>query len=146
MKRILSILCGAILSAFSASPDAPQTRLNPTVKQIVDSISEQRIRATLERLESFGTRYVLSAQDDPVHGIGAAKRWIHDEFKGYSPRLEVSYQNFTVKKGARQGQIIRDVELSNVVAVLPGTIHKDRYVLVTGHYDSGRVDPQNIHG
>ena len=136
MKRVLSILCCAIFSAFSASPDAPQTRVNPTVKQIVDSISEQRIAATLERLEGFGTRYVLSAQDDPVHGIGAAKRWIHDELKGYSPRLEVSYQNFTVKKGARQGQIIRDVELSNVVAVLPGTIHKDRYVLVTGHYDS----------
>jgi Zn-dependent M28 family amino/carboxypeptidase len=56
--------------------------------------------------------------------------------QSYSPRLEVSYQDFTVKKGARQGQIIRDVDLSNVIAVLPGTIHKDRYVLVTGHYDS----------
>jgi putative aminopeptidase FrvX len=79
---------------------------------------------------------VLSAQDDPLHGIGAAKRWIHDELQSYSPRLELSYQNFTVKKSARQGRIIRDVELSNVIAVLPGTIQKDRYVLVTGHYDS----------
>ena len=79
---------------------------------------------------------MLSAQDDPLHGIGAAKRWIHDELQSYSPRLEVSYQDFAVKKGARQGQIIRDVELSNIVAVLPGTIHKDRYVLVTAHYDS----------
>ena len=122
--------------ALSAFPDAPETRLNPTVKQIVDLISEQRIKAILEKLEGFGTRYVLSAQDDPIHGIGAAKRWIHDELKRYSARLEVSYQNFTVKKGARQGQIVRDVELSNIVAVLPGTIHKDRYVLVTAHYDS----------
>jgi hypothetical protein len=120
-------------SVFS---QAPETRLNPIVKQIVDAISEQRIKATLEKLEGFGTRYVLSAQDDPVHGIGAAKRWIHDELQSYSPRLEVTYQNFMVKKGARQGQIIRDVELSNVVAVLPGTIHRDRYVLVTAHYDS----------
>ncbi len=71
-----------------------------------------------------------------MHGIGAAKRWIHDQMQSYSPRLEVTYQNFTVKQGARQGQIIRDVELSNVVAVLPGTIHKDHYVLVTAHYDS----------
>src|SRR5207302_2359115 len=30
----------------------------------------------------------------------------------------------------------RDVDLANVVAVLPGTIYKDRYVLVTAHYDS----------
>jgi hypothetical protein len=56
--------------------------------------------------------------------------------KSYSPRLEVSYQDFTIKKGARQGQIIRDVELSNVLAILPGTVHSDFYVLVTGHYDS----------
>ena len=126
---------GPLFAAFSFAQQ-PATRLNPIVKQIVDSISEERITAILKKLESFGTRYVLSAQDDPVHGIGAAKRWIHDEFQSYSPRLEVSYQNFAVKKGARQGQIIRDVELSNVVAVLPGTIHKDRYVLVTGHYDT----------
>ena len=145
MKLALSILCVSIIPGRPAFPQAPETRLNPTVKQIVDSISEQRIAATLEKLEGFGTRYVLSAQDDPVHGIGAAKRWIHDEFQSYSPRLEVSYQNFTVKKGARQGQIIRDVELSNVVAVLPGTIHKDRYVLVTAHYDSVAFDPETIH-
>lgn len=136
MNRVLSILCVCIFFGRSASPQAPETRLHPTVKEIVASISEQRIAATLKTLEGFGTRYVLSSQDDPVHGIGAAKRWIHDEFENYSTRLEVSYQNFTIKKGARQGQIIRDVDLSNVVAVLPGTIHKDRYVLVSGHYDS----------
>src|SRR5438105_2714397 len=135
MKRALSILCVSIVFGRSAFSQAPETRLNPTVKQI-DSISEQRIAATLKKLERFGTRYVLSSQDDPLHGIGAAKQWIHDELQDYSKRLEVSYQNFTVKKGAARGQVIRDVELSNVVAVLPGTIHKDRYVLVTGHYDS----------
>jgi len=92
--------------------------------------------ATLQKLESFGTRYVLSSQDDAAHGIGAAKRWIHDELKTYSPRLEVYYQDFTLKKGARQGQIIRDVDLSNVVAVLPGTIHPERFILMTARYDS----------
>ena len=128
-------LFALVLTGWAAA-QAPPTRLNPTVKQIVDTISQERIASNLKKLESFGTRYVLSPQDDPSHGIGAAKRWIHDELQGYSPRLEVSYQNFTVKKGARQGQIIRDVELSNIIAVLPGTTDKDRYVLVTGHYDS----------
>src|SRR3984957_13501369 len=136
MKRILLILCAAAIYAFPAAPQTPDTRINPTVRQIVDAISEQRMAATLRKLEGFGTRYVLSAQDDPAHGIGAAKRWIHDELKSYSPRLEVSYQDFTAKKGARQAQITPHAALSNIVAVLPGTIHKDRYVLVTGHYDS----------
>jgi hypothetical protein len=131
MRRFFAILW--VLPVFAQAPD---TRINPAVKQVVDAISEPRMEATLRKLESFGTRYVLSAQDDPAHGIGAAKQWIHDELKSYSPRLEVSYQDFRIKQGARQGQIIRDVDLSNVVAVLPGTIHRDRYILVTGHYDS----------
>jgi hypothetical protein len=130
------ILCLAALFAGSLFPQQPETRLNPAVKQIVDAISEERIAATLKKLEGFGTRYILSAQDDPAHGIGAAKRWIHDELVSYSPRLQVSYQNFSIKKGGRQGQVIRDVELSNIIAVLPGTVEKDHYVLVTGHYDS----------
>src|ERR1700690_2122130 len=115
MRRILSILCGYAVFAGPAFSDSPEAQLNPTVQKIVASISEQRIKANLEKLEGFGTRYVLSPQDDPVHGIGAAKRWIHDELESYSPRLSVSYQNFTVKKGARQGQIVRAVDLSNIV-------------------------------
>src|SRR3984957_19983804 len=136
MKPMRFILFLAAVFPVALFSQQPETRVNPTVKQIVDSISEERIAATLKKLEGFGTRYILSAQDDPAHGIGAAKKWIHDQLQDYSPRLQVSYQNFTVKKGGRRGQVIRDVDLSNIVAVLPGTTEKDRYVLVTGHYDS----------
>ncbi len=136
MKRIPSIFLLPALLISAALAQQPEARLNPAITQIVDAVSEQRIEATLKKLESFGTRYVLSAQDDPAHGIGAAKRWIHDELASYSSRLQVSYQDFTVKKGARRGQIIRDVDLSNIVAVLPGVIQKDRYVLISAHYDS----------
>jgi hypothetical protein len=136
MKRMPFTLSLAALFALRLFAQQPETRLNPAVKQIVDAISEERIAATLKKLEGFGTRYILSAQDDPAHGIGAAKHWIHDELQSYSPRLQVSYQDFNIKKGGRQGQVIRDVELSNIVAVLPGTAEKDHYVLVTGHYDS----------
>src|ERR1700722_8677712 len=136
MKPMRFILFLAAVFPVALFSQQPETRVNPTVKQIVDSISEERIAATLKTLESFGTRYILSSQDDPVHGIGAAKRWIHDQLQSYSPRLQVSYQNFNIKKGARRGQVIRDVDLSNIVAVLPGTTQKDRYVLVTAHYDT----------
>jgi hypothetical protein len=140
MNRVPSISCLALLFVFRSLAQQPTAMnpaaLNPTVKQIVDAVSEQRIAATLKKLEGFGTRYILSAQDDPVHGIGAAKRWIHDELQSYSPRLQVSYQNFSIKEGGRRGQIIRDVDLSNIVAVLPGGSEKDRYVLITAHYDS----------
>src|SRR5262249_12261992 len=52
----------------------------------------------------------------------------------YSPRLQVRFKKFRVKK---QGQrIFKDVDLWNVVAVLPGTKHPETQVFVSAHYDS----------
>ena len=80
---------------------------------------------------------MLSAQDDPAHGIGAAKRWIHDELAELQPAPAGELSKLHVsRKARRRGQVIRDVDLSNIVAVLPGTTQKDHYVLVTAHYDS----------
>ena len=121
---------------FPAFAQTPDTAVNPAVK--TDCGCRLGTAHGRDASQTRGLRHALCplAADDPAHGIGAAKRWIHDELQSYSPRLQVSYQDFTIKKGARQGQIIRDVELSNVVAILPGTIHRDHYVLVTAHYDS----------
>src|SRR6266852_1317144 len=96
----------AICALLVAVPGAAQTqppKINPGVKQIVAAISEERIAATLRKLESFGTRHTLSPQDDPAQGIGAAMRWLHDQFQSYSPRLEVSYQPFTIQRGGAAG-------------------------------------------
>lgn len=129
--RFFAIVCVLALSCFGADK-----RKNPGVEKIVSGISESRMEATLKKLEAFGTRYVMSDQDHPTKGIGAAKRWLHDELKSYSPRLQVEYDVFTLKKGSGRNAILHDVELANVVAILPGTISKDRCVLVTAHYDS----------
>jgi len=132
-------LRGRVLVAFAlycgveALAQPPLSRLNPTIKQIVDQVSEERIGAIMKKLESFGTRYVGSEQDSETHGIGGAQRWIQSEFQSYSPKLQVSLDKFQVKKSQR---LPKDVELANVVAILPGTIDKDRYVMIGGHYDS----------
>ena len=51
--------------------------------------------------------------------------------KGYSPKLQVSFDTYKV---ATQGRITRDVELRNVMAVLPG--RSPRRIYVSGHYDT----------
>ena len=72
-------------------------------------MSEARIKAIIEKLVSFGTRNTMSNADDPVRGVGAARQWILDEMKSYSPRLQVSFDKYRVKK---QGQrIFKDVDL-----------------------------------
>ena len=76
---------------------------------------------TLKKLEGFGTRYILSAQDDPSHGIGAAKRWIHDELAGYSPRLRVAtIENYRIKMVDGEARRFAMWVCRTHVAVLPG--------------------------
>jgi hypothetical protein len=131
--RVPALALALVFCGSEAPAQPPLTSLNPTVKQIVDQVSEERIGAVMKRLESFGTRYVGSEQDSDTHGIGGAQRWIFEQFKSCSPKLEVSLDKFTVKKSQR---LAKDTDLANVVAVLPGGIDKDRYVIISGHYDS----------
>jgi hypothetical protein len=111
--------------------------VNPDVSRVVSDVSEERIAETLKKLESFGTRNLLSSAKDPLRGIGAARQWIYDQLHGYSPRLEVSFDQYRVKKiEGSNSRVPRDVDLYNIVAVLPGTIHPEQRVLVTAHYDT----------
>jgi peptidase M28-like protein len=105
--------------------------VDPRVVKMIASISEERLGAVLKRLESFETRSTLSSVDSPSRGIGAARQWIFDEMKSYSPRLEVSFDSHRVPK---QGRITREVDLRNVMAVLPG--RTPRRIYVSGHYDT----------
>ena len=76
----------------------------------------------------------MSNPDDPNRGVGAARNWILKEVQSYSPRLQVRFEKFRVKK---QGQrIFKDVDLYNVIAVLPGKKMPETQVWVSGHYDS----------
>jgi hypothetical protein len=131
-NRIQALVAGLLL-AVPLSSQVPPSGLNPAVQRVVSEVSKQRIAEIMRKLESFGTRHVMSAKDDPQQGIAAAARWISSEFQGYSPRLEVRSQPFTVK---RAGAYAADAELSNVIAVLPGTTQRDRFVIVSAHYDS----------
>src|ERR1039457_3607076 len=95
-----------LVSAAVFTVSGQDKPINPRVTEIVDAVSQERIGEMLKKLESFGTRNIFSSQDDPEHGIGAARRWIYDQFRGYSPRLQVGYDTWRVKK---KGHIIRDV-------------------------------------
>ena len=130
-------LCGC-----AALPAAGQYKtVNPQVAKIVSEVSEDRIAEIQKKLGSFGTRNIFSSQDDSVRGVGAARKWIYEQFRGYSPRLEVSFDQYKLKKDDSRGsRITADVDLYNVVAVLPGTGNGEQRIIVSGHYDSVVID------
>jgi hypothetical protein len=132
--RRLVITIALVLACLAPAPRllaADPGQRDPRVEKILSQISEARLTEILQKLGSFGTRSTLSSTDSPTRGIGAARQWIFDEMKKSSARLQVSFDTYQVPKG---GRITRDIELRNVMAVLPGK--SARRVYVSGHYDS----------
>jgi acetylornithine deacetylase/succinyl-diaminopimelate desuccinylase-like protein len=129
-----ALLISLVLLALTNSPsaqDTPRPDADPRIEKLVAAISEERLRQIEEKLTSFGTRHTLSDTNSPGRGIGAARQWIFDELRRSHSRLNISFDSYRL---ARQGRITREVELRNVLAVLPG--RTPRRIYVTAHYDS----------
>lgn len=116
---------------------------DPRITEIAKAVPAARMEATVRKLVSFGTRHTLSDTVSATRGIGAARRWIKAEFDGIAAGcggcLEVQY-NRGLAKAAPGSRVTADVELVNVVAIQRGRKYPDRYVLITGHYDSRASD------
>lgn len=130
-----------ILAAIALQPPPP--RIDPRLHDIARSVTPAAMESTIRRLVGFGTRHTFSDTVSTTRGIGAARRWIKAEFDaiaaGCGGCLEVRYDRGMLK-AAPERRIARDAELVNVVAIQRGQRHPDRYVLITGHYDSRASD------
>ena len=142
----------AVLALPTHAADVPTVgRRDARISAALTQVSATQIRATIDKLVSFGTRSTLSAQDPASiaagHGIGAAREWIKSEFERYSHDcggcLEVKLDSFVQQPMERMRE---PTPLANVYAVLKGTDARaaTHVVLVTGHYDSRNSDTFDI--
>ena len=130
--RTSMVAVAAVVAVASVRPmTAQQGDLDPGIVKLVASVSEERLGVVLKKLESFETRSTLSSTASTTRGIGAARQWIFDEMKSYSPKLQVGFDTYQVLP---QGRITREVELRNVMAILPG--RSPRRIYISGHYDT----------
>lgn len=135
---MLNFILAAFLCLLASAPAVAQYKMvNPKIAKIVSEVSSEHIAEIQKKLESFETRNIFSSQTSPTRGVGAARKWIYEQFRSYSPRLEVSFDEHRLKKDDSPGsRVPSDVDLYNVVAVLPGAGNREQRVIVSGHYDS----------
>ncbi|HEX6135839.1 MAG TPA: M20/M25/M40 family metallo-hydrolase [Longimicrobiales bacterium] len=140
-----AILMSCVLPAAgraqqNASANAVPPARDARIYAIINDVSAERIGDDIRTLAGFGTRNTLSDTLSDTRGIGAARRWIKAEFDRISAAcggcLEVSYQSSIVKARPQGAQDTIDVNVVNVIAVLRGTTHPDRYVIMAGDIDS----------
>jgi len=130
MKRTIGAAVFVTLCAIGRIASAQE--VDARITQLVTAVSQDRLSAILRKLQSFETRSSLSSLDSTTRGAGAAREWILQEMRGYSPKLQVSFDAYTVPpQGPR---ITRQIDLRNVMAVLPG--RSPRRIYISGHYDT----------
>jgi hypothetical protein len=96
-----------------------------------------KLRTTVDKLVSFGTRHTLSSATDPKRGIGAARNWVAGEFSKLGLTVERPSKRFDGPR-APDGVIVE-----NVLAIQRGTGDPNHVVIVAGHIDSRVSDPMN---
>ena len=144
MKKILIILFTVIFSHTYSQ--------NTFLYEIIENVSEDRIENDIKKLVSFGTRHTLSDTISKTRGIGAARRWIKEEFENISKQcngcLEVFYEKSYVTKdtyneSSPRQRIIFPTWIYNVVAIQRGKKYPNRYIIMSGDIDSRISDPTN---
>lgn len=140
----VALSSAALLSiSFSQAQSAPPGEVLP-LYDIAAAPSSERIMSDIETLVNFGTRHTASDAESDSRGIGAARRWIFDEFERISDScngcLEVIYVGETVS-GERR--VPDAVEIVSVLAIQRGALDPDRMVLMSGDIDSRVSDVMN---
>jgi len=134
----------------SAWPPGPGNRIRPQapsreLREILNDLDENRLRAVVQKLTTFGTRHTLSSQTDPVRGIGAARDWIFAAMQEIAAASNgtatVQMQGFTQPVSPN---IPTPTVITNVIATIRGSVTPNRIFVITGHYDSRVTDLANF--
>lgn len=139
----LSLLFVMLFSGMALS----QTLQMEVLRDIGAAPSAERIEADIAKLVSFDTRHTLSDTTSDTEGIGAARRWLKEEFERISADcggcLEVFYVRDYV---GGENRIPEPVEIVNVIAIQRGTADPNRFVVMSGDIDSrvsGSMDSES---
>jgi Zn-dependent M28 family amino/carboxypeptidase len=130
LNRIILPLALLSTTALAQQPPRPEALLN----QVAAQVSQQRLRADIQKLVGFGTRHTLSSQTDPKRGIGASVRWAEAELK------KTGLQTLQTCETVTGRRIPTPTRLCNAVAVQRGTERPNDVVIITGHIDSRVTD------
>jgi hypothetical protein len=133
--RMPAILLPALLLPTAVTAATPQ--------EIADEVSQQRIRAVVEKLVSFGTRHTLSSQTDPKRGIGAALKWTEEEFGRYSRACGNCLRIVKPSDTVTGRRVPVPTKVTNVMAIQRGSVDPNRVVIISGHIDSRVTDVMN---
>ena len=127
-----------VQAQYETAPPPPE---DPRIHDIVEAVSAERLEADIRTLAGFGTRHTLSDTTSDTRGIGAARRWVKDQYEQIAADcggcLEIVEQRFVV---GGEDRIPNETTVVNMLAIQRGTTHPNRYIIMSGDIDSRASD------
>ncbi len=119
-------------------PDVGATPLPPsddTMQQLLELVESDRLMSHIRSLQDLGTRHISSTQSSASEGIGAARRYIKDQFEIFRAASGGKFYTFEV---GFQAYTTPDEKTSqyNIVGAISGTELNAGAIIVGAHYDS----------
>ena len=114
--------------------------LSPLLIAAAPAPDAGKLRATVEKLVSFGTRHTASSVTDPKRGIGAARNWVAAEFETLSKACSGC---IVIDRAARRfdgPRVPQGVVVENVLGIQRGAADPYHVVIVAAHIDSRASD------
>lgn len=137
MRSIKATILSLVFTIIFAGFGMAQTMQTEVLREIGEAPSAERVEADITKLVGFETRHTLSDTTSETEGIGAARRWLKEEFENISEAcggcLEVFYVRDYV---GGENRIPEPVEIVNVIAIQRGTADPNRFVVMSGDIDS----------
>ena len=132
-----SMLSAAVLLSSTAAAASP-TPQDARLAEIASAVDAARMKGTVAKLVSFGTRHTLSSQTDKKRGIGAALDWTESEFKKLGLSTVRPCDTVTGKR------VPTPTRVCDMVAIQRGAERPNDVVIIQGHIDSRVTDVMNF--
>ena len=126
------------LLALSTATFAQNAENDAKLRAVVAPVSGERMKQTVAKLVSFGTRHTLSSQTDPKRGIGAALDWTKSRFESFGLPTVRPCDTVTGKR------VPTPTRVCDMVAIQRGTERPNDVVIIQGHIDSRVTDVMNF--
>ena len=135
-------MLASVFVALVIRPGSARSEADPAVVPLSGLLSTDSLRATVERLEGFYTRFVGSDSGR------AAGSWLRDRLVGAGWN-DAHFDSFAVTLDKTIGGrrfLLEEVTARNIVAVRAGVLHRRRFLVLGAHYDSVNLDGADLVG
>lgn len=121
-----------VLPETGVTPPAPG---DDVMRQLLDQVESDRLMSHIRSLQDLRTRHISSTQSSASEGIGAARRYINDQFAIFREASGGRFYTFEVGFHAYTTPDERTSQY-NIVGAISGSELNAGTIIVGAHYDS----------